>query len=330
MHRNRRSVLRDLGTLGAISTLPSLLPALVGCKQTQPDQPLTSPPFTRAKLPASGKPNTLRILLEGPWIIHRPGTTSSFLEAVAVMDSQHKCHCGLWDDGQKKLVDPVSGKGDAMQLVGPQNWAATVQNLNAGNTFQATLDALKHSLSCIQDGTVAPALATDIVFNLPFPDYCILAGKYKTGHAAHPGRPDFIPHTTAVLGYSESAGKALRLAFPDPASPLHKIDLTSGNDLVFRLVHTHCTPSPAEDTKHVVAMFAEAMKRISPTPNRILALSDVDNDRTPADNGVLIGPEELGLPGSTATPCVAFPASQGNTKSTTFANCVGGVMGVGP
>lgn len=331
MRVNRRNVLRDLGTFGVVSALPSFLPILAGCKQTHSDQMAARRrPAPRPRMPESGKPNTLRILLEGPWIICRPSTSASVLQATAVMDSSHKCFCGVWDDGLRQLVDPVTGTGGAMQLSGPQTWAGTVQNLNASNKFQATLDAFTRSLSYIQDGTVTPALATDIVLTLPFPDYCILGGKYKAGNAPHSGRANFVPHTTVVLGYSENAGKALSLIFPDPASPLNKINLPGGNDIIFRLAHMVKIQNPSADSQHVVAMFTESMKRISPNPNRTLALSDVCNDMTPVDSGVPIGPQELGLPSSMPASCEVNTPGQMHVMSSAFANCVGGVMGVGP
>lgn len=330
MPLTRRNVLRDLGTFGAIATLPSSFPFLGGCERTRSDKSTVSKSLSRPKLAGSGKPNTLRILLEGPWIISRPSPNSSFLQATAAMDPSHKCFCGVWDDGLKQLVDPVSGTGSAMQFAGPQTWAGTVQNLNHDNKFQTTLDALTNSLSYIQDGTVTPAVATDVVLTLPFPDYCILGGKYISGHAPHPSHPDFIPHTTAVLGYSQIPGKPLSLAFSNPSSPLNKINLSAGNDIVFRLSHTGGIQSPAQDAQHVIAMFDQSMKRISPQPNRTLALSDVCNDMTPIDSGVPIGPQELGLPAVAPTQCQAIPSGQMVVMSSTLANCVGGVMAVGP
>ncbi len=329
MRFTRRKIVRDLGTLSAFSTLPPILPMLVGCKPKQPDQPAVNMQSARVRLPGSGKPNTLRILLEGPWIISRPNPTASFLQATAAVDSSHKCFCGVWDDGLKQMVDPVTGTGPALQYGGPQTWRGTIQNVSA-NQFSGTLDALKQSLAFVQDGNVTPIPATDIVLTLPFPDYFILGGKYKSGHAPHSGHPDFVLHTTAVLGYSESAGRALKLTFPDLVSPLNKISVTAGNDIIFRLAHMAVVPSPSADAQHVIAMFGESMKRISPKPSRKLVLPDVCNDMTPVDSGVPIGPQELGLPATPPTACQVIPPGQMHVMSTTFANCVGGVMGVGP
>lgn len=326
---SRRNVLRDLSTLGALSTLPGALPLLAGCKSKPSAESVLKPQSLQATLPRSGKPNTLRILLEGPWIISRPGSTATALHATAAADSNHQCFCGLWDKNSQSIVDPVSGSGNPMQFVGPQQWDGKVQNSNVKNTFDTTLSVLRKSQAYIQDGSVQPASKTDIVLTLPFPDYVLLGGRFLSGKAPHQHWGDFIPHTTAVLGYEESPGKPLMLGFADTASPLHKIAVGSSNDIVFRLVHKGLGMPPAADAQHVIDMFAHSMGRISPKPNRVLALSNVCTDLTSVDTGAPIGPLELGLPATAPSYCQPQQAGM-HIESTTFANCAGGVMGVGP
>jgi hypothetical protein len=321
----RRSILRNLGALTAVRSLPVAAGSLlIGCKSTP------APPT------AVLAPQMLRVIFEGPWVFSHPANDTTTLLARAEVTNPHIASCGKW------LNNALSING-IPQPAPSARWTGTFTPPQATSDYailKAAFAAAKAVL--VPNFTIDDATySTDFSIRLPMPNKVFLGGGLIDSSIADPNGllpAGAIPSTDTILHYDQNAGATpFVLTIGGGSSPL---PVNASDDLIFRILHnykTDCTP----DSVHIPLAFDHQRMRLidssSKHPNLVLKLTDGNFVPNQSPDG--IGDPELGL-GMSPLPCIPakatkpaqpeVPAKSGVIPlDTDYASCAGGGMATG-
>ena len=296
MSITRRSILRNIGALTAVQTLPAAAGSLlIGCK---------SQPAPAAAVLA---PQMMRVIFEGPWIFsHAPGDRTTLIARAEVIDP-HISVCGKWVNGV------LSQTGIAQP--GPSGrWNGTFSPAQATSNFDVLKDAYTAAKAVIMksfslDDKTYP---TDFSISLPMPNKVFLGGGLVEASIKDPNGlvpAGAIPMTDTILHYDQNSGTTPFVLTIGDAS--NQFPVNASDDLIFRIMHNNkkdCTP----DSVHIPRTFGHQCLRLidgnKKNPNLSLTLPHATFTPNQLPDGLT--DLELGL-GMDSVPCSPAPVLKG-------------------
>ena len=282
-------------------------------------------------------PTSVFVLLEGPWVLSQQNGS---LNAFTTGDSKnHTCAVELWTCANKKAVWTDLAGGTPVALSGSfQTTDYGTLVTNAFNTNQRVNPDPKDNFAWVPGATVtAPSSSRQLT--LPMPSgmhtagFLFYADVHSKGSKKVLKAESIRAHITTILEYAQT--DPTHPASMTYAPPSGNQTVAPGQHLIFRLEHT----TMGDELKHIMKVFDDNQRNIT-----VSSSSDLTELKIATDASYNLGNDTAGFSSSelgfddllahTSTTAAAKATQKksgvAHPADTTYANCAGGGIIVGP